>query len=52
MLQHLQEDKKADAIVAALKKVLASGHVTPDLGGIGVDDILCRCDLPTSYHRR
>jgi len=33
MLQHLHEDTKADAIVAALKKVLASGHVTPDLGG-------------------
>ena len=33
MLQHLHEDKKADAIMAALKKVLASGHVTPDLGG-------------------
>jgi isocitrate dehydrogenase (NAD+) len=33
MLQHLHEDGKADAIVAALKKVLASGHVTPDLGG-------------------
>jgi isocitrate dehydrogenase (NAD+) len=33
MLQHLHEDQKADAIVAALKKVLASGHVTPDLGG-------------------
>jgi isocitrate dehydrogenase (NAD+) len=33
MLQHLHEDQKADAIMAALKKVLASGHVTPDLGG-------------------
>src|SRR6187401_1359348 len=33
MLQHLHEDQKADAIVGALKKVLASGHVTPDLGG-------------------
>jgi isocitrate dehydrogenase (NAD+) len=33
MLQHLQEDLKAVAILAALKKVLASGHVTPDLGG-------------------
>jgi isocitrate dehydrogenase (NAD+) len=33
MLQHLHEDRKADAIMAALKKVLASGHVTPDLGG-------------------
>ena len=33
MLQHLQLDAKADAIMNALKKVLASGHVTPDLGG-------------------
>ena len=33
MLQHLDEDAKADAIMAALKTVLASGHVTPDLGG-------------------
>jgi len=33
MLQHLQLDAKAAAIMNALKKVLASGHVTPDLGG-------------------
>ena len=33
MLQHVDEDAKADAIMAALKKTLASGHVTPDLGG-------------------
>lgn len=33
MLQHLHEDQKADAIVSALKSVLASGHVTPDFGG-------------------
>ena len=33
MLQHLQLDAKADAIMNALKKVLDSGHVTPDLGG-------------------
>ena len=33
MLQHLKEDQKANAIVEALKTVLASGHVTPDLGG-------------------
>jgi len=33
MLQHMQLDAKADAIMTALKKVLASGHVTPDLGG-------------------
>jgi isocitrate/isopropylmalate dehydrogenase len=33
MLQHLNEDAKAEAIMAALKKTLASGHVTPDLGG-------------------
>ena len=33
MLQHLNEDAKAAAIVAALTNTLASGHVTPDLGG-------------------
>ena len=33
MLQHLHEDAKADAIMAALKGTLESGHVTPDLGG-------------------
>jgi isocitrate dehydrogenase (NAD+) len=33
MLEHLQLDAKAHAIMAALKTVLASGHVTPDLGG-------------------
>ena len=33
MLEHLQLDAKAHAIMAALKSVLASGHVTPDLGG-------------------
>jgi isocitrate/isopropylmalate dehydrogenase len=33
MLQHLHEDQKADAILAALRTVLATGHVTPDLGG-------------------
>ena len=33
MLQHLQEDDKAARIQAALRTVLASGHVTPDLGG-------------------
>ncbi len=33
MLQHLQLDAKADAVMHALKKVLASGHLTPDLGG-------------------
>ena len=33
MLQHVHEDSKAAAIVEALRKVLASGHVTPDLGG-------------------
>jgi len=33
MLQHLHEDQKADAISGALRKVLATGHVTPDLGG-------------------
>src|SRR5919106_1127292 len=35
MLQHLGEEVKADAIVAALKRTLESGHVTPDLGGSG-----------------
>jgi len=33
MLQHLHEDARAGAIMAALTHVLASGHVTPDLGG-------------------
>ena len=46
MLQHLHEDQKADAIVGALKKVLASGHVTPDLGGSATTtsfaDAICR----------
>jgi len=46
MLQHLQADAKADAILAALKKVLASGHVTPDLGGkastTSFADAICR----------
>ena len=46
MLQHLHEDAKADAIMAALKKVLASGHVTPDLGGsastTSFADAICR----------
>jgi len=46
MLQHLQEDKKADAILVGLKKVLAAGHVTPDLGGTASTtsfaDAICR----------
>jgi isocitrate dehydrogenase (NAD+) len=33
MLQHLHEDAKAERITTALREVLASGHVTPDLGG-------------------
>jgi len=33
MLQHVNEDTKADAIMTALKKTLASGHVMADLGG-------------------
>src|SRR5688572_23752134 len=33
MLQHVNDDAKADAIMTALKKTLASGHVTADLGG-------------------
>ena len=46
MLQHLHEDQKADAIMAALNKVLASGQVTPDLGGkastTSFADAICR----------
>ena len=46
MLQHLGEDAKADAIVAALKRTLESGHVTPDLGGTATTtsfaDAICR----------
>ena len=46
MLQHLHDDQKADAIVAALKTVLASGHVTPDLGGTATTtsfaDAICK----------
>ena len=46
MLQHLHEDDRADAIVTALKKVLASRHVTPDLGGTASTtsfaDAICR----------
>jgi isocitrate dehydrogenase (NAD+) len=46
MLQHLQEDAKAEAITTALRTVLASGHVTPDLGGrastTSFADAICR----------
>jgi isocitrate dehydrogenase (NAD+) len=46
MLQHLQEEAKADAIMAALKRTLESGHVTPDLGGTATTtsfaDAICR----------
>jgi isocitrate dehydrogenase (NAD+) len=46
MLQHLQEDAKAESIMAALREVLASGHVTPDLGGTATTssfaDAICR----------
>jgi isocitrate dehydrogenase (NAD+) len=46
MLQHLHEDARAGAITAALTKVLASGHVTPDLGGTATTtsfaDAICR----------
>jgi isocitrate dehydrogenase (NAD+) len=46
MLQHLAEDKRADRITAALRQVLASGHVTPDLGGTATTtsfaDAICR----------
>ena len=46
MLEHLQEDDKAARIMAALRGVLASGHVTPDLGGTATTtafaDAICR----------
>lgn len=46
MLEHLQEDDKAARIMRALKGVLASGHVTPDLGGTATTtsfaDAICR----------
>ncbi|HQZ40321.1 MAG TPA: isocitrate/isopropylmalate dehydrogenase family protein [Vicinamibacterales bacterium] len=46
MLQHLQEDDKAARIMTALKGVLASGHVTRDLGGTATTtafaDAICR----------
>jgi isocitrate dehydrogenase (NAD+) len=46
MLQHLNEDEKAARIQGALRSVLASGHVTPDLGGTATTtsfaDAICR----------
>ena len=46
MLQHLNEDDKAARIQGALRTVLASGHVTPDLGGNATTtsfaDAICR----------
>jgi len=46
MLQHLEEDAKATRIQGALTTVLASGHVTPDLGGSATTtsfaDAVCR----------
>ena len=46
MLQHLEEDAKAALIQGALRTVLASGHVTPDLGGNATTtsfaDAICR----------
>jgi isocitrate dehydrogenase (NAD+) len=46
MLQHLNEDDKAARIQEALRTVLASGHVTPDLGGRATTtsfaDAICR----------
>lgn len=46
MLQHLHEDDKAARIQSALREVLASGHVTPDLGGSATTtsfaDAICR----------
>jgi len=46
MLQHLNEDDKAARIQGALRTVLGSGHVTPDLGGRATTtsfaDAICR----------
>jgi len=46
MLQHLKEDDKAARIMSALRDVLASGHVTRDLGGTASTssfaDAICR----------
>jgi isocitrate dehydrogenase (NAD+) len=46
MLHHLEEDGKAARIQGALRTVLASGHVTPDLGGVATTtsfaDAICR----------
>ena len=46
MLQHLREDARAESIMTALREVLASGHVTPDLGGTATTssfaDAICR----------
>ncbi len=46
MLEHLQENERAARIGAALRTVLASGHVTPDLGGPATTtsfaDAICR----------
>jgi isocitrate dehydrogenase (NAD+) len=46
MLQHLGEDDRAARIQSGLRTVLASGHVTPDLGGPATTtsfaDAICR----------
>ncbi len=46
MLQHLNEDARAARIEQGLRTVLASGHVTPDLGGTATTtsfaDAICR----------
>ena len=46
MLQHLHEDARAGQIKSALHAVLASGHVTADLGGTATTssfaDAICR----------
>ena len=46
MLEHLDEDDRAARIRTALRTVLASGHVTPDLGGSATTtsfaDAICR----------
>jgi isocitrate/isopropylmalate dehydrogenase len=46
MLHHLGEGDRAGRVASALRAVLASGHVTPDLGGPATTtsfaDAICR----------
>ena len=51
MLQHLHEDAQADAIMAALEDGarVRARHAGPRRHGL--DDFVCRCDLPRRYHR-